>query len=403
MQLFIQHIQNLQNRQVSNMIIDTIQNSRYNPRNPHSMADQFGIILDVLCSEDIVKLDDAEKNIIVAETIHRLPHKMYMETPYIELSTLFGLIVRDVVFGDVMNESEEMREIMQLNTQSVTFSRYIDVAELTRQMSILSRIFREKNIADDKTVERVIEKLSTNIFMNIQCIRRFNANNLDVEKIHGKRISVLINESIIYNLCTEICNIGKSGIDNNEFCDLWIGICNVYQTQYKKILQDRTQNTGYCQMVQKMVQVKQEMASQIKKLGEPCIFKKVREIVETVCRILIKTTDIVKVATSNTELRDVEMLCPAITHEYTQTRVRTHFTNARGIHILHSENNSKVIDTQNIMLPARIYATLQDRHNILESALVSRFSTKMIVTWQRKNVLISFLHIIWSIFGGEYK
>ena len=157
MQLFIQHIQNLQNRQVSNMIIDTIQNSRYNPRNPHSMSDQFGIILDVLCSENIVKLDHAGKTQIVAETIHRLPHKMYMETACIELSTLLKLIVRDVVFGDVMNESEEMREIMQLDTQSVTFSRYIDVAEQTRQMSILSRIFREKSIADDKTVERVVE------------------------------------------------------------------------------------------------------------------------------------------------------------------------------------------------------------------------------------------------------
>ena len=189
----------------------------------------------------------------------------------------------------------------------------------------------------------------------------------------------------------------ESTTTNSATCGL------VFAMYYKKKLQDRTQNTGYCQMVQKMVQVKQEMASQIKKRGEPCIFKKVREIVETVCRILIQTTDIVKVPTSNTELRDVELLCPAITHEYTQTRVQTHFTNARGIHILHSENNSKVLDTQNIVLPARIYATLEDRHNILEAALVSRFSTERIVAWQRKNVLISFLHIIWSIFGGEYK
>jgi len=403
MQLFIEHIHNLKNRQVSNMIIDTIQNSAYNPRYLHSVCDQFGIILDVLCSEGIVKLDEAEKKQIVAETAERLPQKMYMETACIELSTLFDLIVRDVLFGDVMNESDEMREIMQINTPSVTFSRYIDVAELTRQMSILSRMFREKNIADDNTVERVIEKISTKIFMNIDCIRRFNTNNRDVEKIHGKRISAIINESIVYNICKEICRIGQSGIENNEFCDLWIGICNVYQTQYKKNLHDRTQNTGYCQMVQKMVQVKQEMAFQIKKRGEQCVFQKVKEIVETVCRILTKSTDIVEVPTNDTELRDLELLCPVIVHEYTQTRVRTHFTNARGIHILNEENNHTVTDAQNIMLPARICSTLQDRHTILEEAQISRFSTKMIVTWQRKNILISFLHIIWSIFGREYK
>jgi len=403
MQLFIQNIHNLQSRQVSNMIIDTIQNSKYNTRYSNAMSDSFGIILDVLCSEDVVKLDCAEKHQIVAETVHRLPQKMYMETACVELSTLFRLIIRDVLFGDVMNESEEMRGIMQLKTPSVTFSRYIDVAELTRQMSILSRIFREKKIADDKTVELVIEKISTKIFLNIECIRRFNTNNRDVEKIHGKCISVLINESIVYNLCTEICNISKSGNDNNEFCDLWIGICNVYQTQYKKRLHDRTQNTGYCQMVQKMVQVKEQMASHIKKHGEQYTFKKVQEIVETVCRILINTTDIVKVAQNNTDLQDVKLLCPTITQQYTQMRIQTHFTKARGIHILHSQNSSQIIDTKNIMLPARIYATIENRHDILETALISRFSNKTIVTWQRKNILISFLHIIWSIFGGEYK
>jgi len=70
---------------------------------------------------------------------------------------------------------------------------------------------------------------------------------------------------------------------------------------------------------------------------------------------------------------------------------------------LNEENNHTVTDAQNIMLPARICSTLQDRHTILEEAQISRFSTKMIVTWQRKNILISFLHIIWSIFGREYK
>ena len=403
MQLFINNIHNLKNRQVSNMIIDTIQNSSYNPRQPHSMYDQFGIILDILCSEGIVKLDEAEKKQIVAETADRLPQKMYMETACIELWTIFDLIVRDVLFGDVMNESDEMREIMQINTPSVTFSHYIDVAELTRQMSILTRIFREKNIAHDKTVQQVIEKISTKIFMNIECIRRFNTNNRDVEKIYGKHISAIINESIVYNICKEICEIGKSEIENNEFCDLWIGMCNVYQTQYKKKIQDTTQKTGYCQMVQKMVQVKQEMASQIKKRGEQCIFQKVKEVVEIVCGILTKPTEIVKVATNNTELQHIECLCPVIIQEHAQTRIRTHFTKARGIHLLHKENNNKVTDTQNIMLPANIYATFEDRHNILQVADISRFSTKNIITWQRKNVLISFLHIIWSIFGREYK
>jgi len=403
MQLFINNIHKLKNRQVSNMIIDTIQNSSYNPRQPHSMYDQFGIILDILCSEGIVKLDEAEKKQIVAETADRLPQKMYMETACIELWTIFDLIVRDVLFGDVMNESDEMREIMQINTPSVTFSHYIDVAELTRQMSILSRIFREKKIADDKTVQQVIEKISTKIFMNIECIRRFNTNNRDVEKIYGKHISAIINESIVYNICKEICKIGKSEIENNEFCDLWIGMCNVYQTQYKKKIQDTTQKTGYCQMVQKMVQVKQEMASQIKKRGEQCIFQKVKEVVEIVCGILTKPTEIVKVATNNTELQHIECLCPVIIQEHAQTRIRTHFTKARGIHLLHKENNNKVTDTQNIMLPANIYATFEDRHNILQVADISRFSTKNIITWQRKNVLISFLHIVWSIFGREYK
>jgi len=403
MQLFINNIHKLKNRQVSNMIIDTIQNSSYNPRQPHSMYDQFGIILDILCSEGIVKLDEAEKKQIVAETADRLPQKMYMETACIELWTIFDLIVRDVLFGDVMNESDEMREIMQINTPSVTFSHYIDVAELTRQMSILTRIFREKNIAHDKTVQQVIEKISTKIFMNIECIRRFNTNNRDVEKIYGKHISAIINESIVYNICKEICKIGKSEIENNEFCDLWIGMCNVYQTQYKKKIQDTTQKTGYCQMVQKMVQVKQEMASQIKKRGEQCIFQKVKEVVEIVCGILTKPTEIVKVATNNTELQHIECLCPVIIQEHAQTRIRTHFTKARGIHLLHKENNNKVTDTQNIMLPANIYATFEDRHNILQVADISRFSTKNIITWQRKNVLISFLHIVWSIFGREYK
>ena len=401
MQLFIEHMPNLRNPQVSNMIIDTIQNSTYNRRRPRSMCDQFAIILDVLCSEHIVKLDDAEKNQIVAETVDRLPHKMYMETACYQLSTLFGVIVRDVLFGDVMNESDEMRKIMQQSAPSCTFSRYIDVAELTRQISILGRIFLEKNIACDRTVERVIEKLSTKIFSNIECIRRFDTNNRDVEIIHGKRISVIINESIVYNLCREICNIGISGNDNDEFCDLWIGICNVYATQYKNKTCDGTR-PGYCQMVQKMVRVKEEMASQIKQRGEKYTFSKVKEIVETVCRIVIKNTDMVKLPQNNMGLRDVKLLCPAITQEYTQMRVQTHFANARGIHMLHSKKNSQVIDAQNIMLPASIYATFENRHNILEATRISKFSTEMIVAWQRKNILISFLHIVWSIFGGAH-
>jgi len=128
----------------------------------------------------------------------------------------------------------------------------------------------------------------------------------------------------------------------------------------------------------------------------------VQEIVETVCRIVIKNTDMVKLPQNNMGLRDVKLLCPAITQEYTQMRVQTHFANARGIHMLHSKKNSQVIDAQNIMLPASIYATFENRHNILEATRISKFSTEMIVAWQRKNILISFLHIVWSIFGGAH-
>jgi len=171
MQLFIENIRHLENRQVSNMIIDIIQNFKYHPQSPHFMFEHFGIILDILCSDKIVKFDRAKKTQIVNETVHRLPQKMYMETQSVDLSTLLSRIVRDVLFGDVMNKNEDMREIMQIDTPLVTFSRYIDVAELHRQMIIMSRIFRKKDIANSNMITQVVEKLSTKFFLNINCIR----------------------------------------------------------------------------------------------------------------------------------------------------------------------------------------------------------------------------------------
>jgi hypothetical protein len=385
------------------MIIDIIQNFKYHPQSPHFMFEHFGIILDILFSEKIVKFDRAEKTQIVNETVHRLPQKMYMETESVDLSTLLSQIVRDVLFGDVMNENEDMHEIMQIDTPSVTFSSYIDVAELHRQMIIMSRLLREKDIANSNTIKQVVEKLSTKIFLNINCIRRVNTNNKDIEKIRGKHVAEIINESIVYNMCKEICEIGKSDNDNNEFCILWIGICNVYQAQYRGKTQDVRRHIGYCQMVQKMILAKEEMASQIKRHGEIQTLEKVREIVEIVCQVLNKTTDMMNVTLDTAHMRDIMFLCPDITQEKNQTRMKIHFTHAKGIHLLHAKESTQQQHITDILIPARVYEIIENKHNILKTSVYTQCGTKMIVEWQRKNIMVSFLHIIWSLFGVEQK
>jgi len=326
-----------------------------------------------------------------------------METPCIELSTLFGLIVRDVLFGDVVNENEDMREIMLLKTPSVMFSRYIDVAKLHRQMGILSRILCAKHIANHTTIKLVIEKLSTKIFPTLDCIRRLNTNNRDIKKIRGKSVAEIINGTVVYHLCKEICEISKSDSDNNEFCILWIGICNVYQAQYKGKAQDERQQVGYCQMVQKMVLAKQEMASQTKKYGELQTQQKVREIVEIVCQVLDKITEMVKIQPDSAHMRDMQILCPDILQEQAQMRMKTYFIHAKGIHLLHAKESTQTLHKKDILLPVRIYEIIENKHKILETNVNTQCSTKVIVEWQRKIIMISFLHIIWSIFGVEQK
>jgi len=94
-------------------------------------------------------------------------------------------------------------------------------------------------------------------------------------------------------------------------------------------------------MVQKMILAKEEMASQIKRHGEIQTLQKVREIVEIVCQVLNKTTDMMNVTSDAAHMQDIMLLCPDITQEQSQTRMKIHFTHAKGIHLLHAKESTQ--------------------------------------------------------------
>jgi len=134
MLFFVDKISRLQDKQVTNTIVDIIQAFQARMDNVKYSVTLFGLILDILCSEGIVSMDAMENVSICYETLQRLPTKMFMETDTIEISALLNAIVRDVVLGDMFHENNDMQQVLGAGNKSVTFSRHIDMGEFSRQM-----------------------------------------------------------------------------------------------------------------------------------------------------------------------------------------------------------------------------------------------------------------------------
>jgi len=398
MQLFTNKIHLLKNTQLSNIIIIIIQNSKVEQSNFLNSVNSFGLIIDLLCSEGIVKMNESEKKSICWETMQRLPLKMFMETDSVELESLLDMIVRDVLLGDVLNENVEIRTIMEKKISSVTFSRYIDVGELTRQISRLGNLFIEKNIVDKKTSDLVMNHISKKIFFNLHCIRKINTNCRDTEKIVGSTIANIIQESIIYHFSTEITNIGDIHYGKNEFCLVWIGICDVYNTQYKL----KNYNVSACdknQMVQKMLLAKSEMRKRIELFGEKETNIRVRAIFKSVCSILSEKIEILKMKKNISDLEELAYICPGIQEQNCQRKMAIHKQSSKGIHLLQNRRIDNIISMHesSMHVPASIYEVYRNKKKILEDELDE--STDIIISWTRKNIMISFMHILWSLFG----
>jgi len=400
MQLFTNKITNLKNKQLCNIIFVIMQNFRLEKISFLNCVDSFGLIIDILGSEGIVKMNNSEKKSICVETMQRLPQKMFMETNSVELEKLLDMIIRDVLMGDVLNENVEIRTIMQKPISSVTFSRYIDVGELNRQMSRLSNLFIEKKIVNKKTSDLVMNHISKKIFFNLHCIRKNTTNCRDTKKMVGSSISNIIHESILYHFSKEINDIGDTQNGKNEFCLVWIGICEVHDTQYKH----KKCNVPICdsnQMVQKMLLAKSEMRKSIQLFGEKETNIRIRAIFKSVCSILSEKTEILTLKRNISDLEELAYICPGIQETLCQKQMEIHKQSSKGIHLLHNTRIDRIISTQesNILVPASIYEILMNKKRILEDELDD--STDIIIAWTRKNVIISFLHLLWSLFGSE--
>jgi len=401
MKVFVDAIPRLKNKQVANTIIDIIQAFKSQRPDFKTSVVFFGLVVDILCSEGVLQLNESQRRNICFETMQRLPQKMHMETPLVELALLLQTIVSDVVLGDVYHENDSMQDILGLGEKSVTFSRHIDMGELMRQLYQLESVLLSKKLADEHAVRTILKNISHRAFLILHRVNNVACNNRDKKRIIGKHTAVYTECTIMELIAVEISNIATSTSLSNEYCLLWIGIRDLYSKQYQ-LMPLATGSHDYVHSARKMVLAKEDMAQHLRIHGAIDTQQMIKTIAVLVIQLRPSITDFVKIEEQSSSMRGLRLILPNFANSEMLPRIQTAVNASRGIHLLHgtkcvasAESNDMALGA---VVPQSVCAIVQTMSDLFESTIDVEDGPGLLKMWLRKNVVVSFLHLVWSIY-----
>jgi len=404
MLFFVDKISRLQDKQVTNTIVDIIQAFQTRKDNVKYSVTLFGLILDILCSEGIVSMDPMEKLSICYETLQRLPAKMYMQTDSVEISGLLNAIVRDVVLGDMFHENSDMQQVLGPGNKSVTFSRHIDMGEFSRQMCRLEHILISRQIVDSECAHSIVRQTTQSVFVQLQRMRNNNGNNRDIKKIIGGSIAVVVRDYIIDSLALQVCLIDGNNSTTYDYCMLWMGVSDFYSRQYTLSKTVESPNTP-TDLVQKMVCARQQIKLHAKTHGLLATKEMVKQILTVVIKILPVTADFVKIQEFSPCIRHVKMVLFRADVVDMHSIIHTQAHINRGIHLLQDTEIARptkpLVKEAGMVIPQSIFEAVSNMPMLLQLPTAPQQGRAIIHTWLRKQIIISFLHILWSVYGGN--
>jgi len=402
MLFFVDKISCLQNKQVALTIVDIIRSFHIRKDNVKYSATLFALIIDILCSEGILVMDAAEKASVCYQTVQRLPTKMYMDTETIEVAALLEAIVRDVVVGDMFHENNDMQQILGVGDKSVTFSRHIDMGEFSRQMCRLEQILMSREIVDVDCMHAIVKKTTQTVFVKLQRMRNNTGNNKDIKQIIGGTIAVVVRDFIIESLAFQICVVDKNNPTSNEHCMLWMGVLDIYSIQHtlEKTAEAVTNQTN---LVIKMVRTRDNLQKYVKTHGLVATKEMVTQILMVVLKILPLTADFIKIKEDNHCMRSVKMVlsCANLVDMHTKIHEQAHIK--RGIHLLENSDIARrttpLVKEVGMVIPQSVFEAASNMQTLLQTHLDARHGRSTINTWLRQHIVVSFLHILWSVYS----
>jgi hypothetical protein len=319
----------------------------------------------------------------------------------VELALLLQTIVSDVMLGDVYHENNSMKEILGPGEKSVTFSRHIDMGELMRQLYQLESVLLSKNLADEQSVTLILKNVSHRAFLILHRVNDVACNNRDKKRIVGKHTAVYTECTIMEIIAVEISDIANGTSMSNEYCLLWISVCDLYTKQYQ-LMPLATESCDHMHSVRKMMLAKEDMAQHLRIHGVTATQKMIKTIIVLVTQILPPITDFVKIEEKSSSMRGLRFILPHFAKSEMLPRIQSAVSASRGIHLLHGTKSVEIVESDDTSLgavvPQSVCAIVQNLSDLFESNIDPDDSTGLLKMWIRKNVIVSFLHLVWSIY-----
>ena len=402
MLFFVDRIPRLQNKQVAHTIVDIIRSFHVRKDNVKYSATLFALIIDILCSEGILVMDAVEKVSVCYETLQRLPTKMYMETETIEVAALLETIVRDVVLGDMFHENADLQHVLGPGNKSVTFSRHIDMGEFSRQMGRLEHILMARKIVDVDCMHAIVKKTTQTVFVQLQRMRNNTGNNKDIHRIIGGTLAEVVRDKIVESLALQICVVDKNNPTSNEHCTLWMGVLDIYSSQHTLEKPTDPPKT-HTNLVRKMVRTREHMQQYVKTHGFLAAKDMVKQILTVVLKILPVTADFIKIKEDNTCMPAVKMVLSRANLVDMHTKIHEQAHIHRGVHLLEHTDIARpttpLVKEVGMVIPQSLFEAVSNMPTLLQTHLDAQHGRYTINTWLRQHIVVSFLHILWSVYS----
>ena len=243
----------------------------------------------------------------------------------------------------------------------------------------------------------IVKQTTQTVFVELQRMRNNNGNIRDIKKIIGGTIAVVVLDFIIDSLALQVSLMDSNNSTTNDYCMLWMGVSDIYARQYTigKTVESPNTHTDF---VQTMVRTREQIQLHAKTHGLLATKEMVKQILTVVIKILPVTANFIKIQEYSPCIRRFKMLSfrENVVDMHSIIHTQAHIN--RGIHLLQHTDIARptapLVKEAGMVIPQSIFEAVYNMPMLLQLPPAPRHGRAIIHLWFRKQIIISFLHIL---------